>query len=120
MKTFIQNFNLSFINDYALFIYLILAAIIICFMIVFVNKIIKLNNAVNLANNQVNGVIDSIEDSKFKAEVAIHGANRRSSLVFKTLALFNVMRYTMNKENRQFARNMREYEKHKKDKQQLR
>ena len=119
MKTFIENFNLSFINDYALFIYLISAVVVLCFMIAFVLKIMKLNQAVTSACEMLDSTVNLLEDSKLKSEAIVSGTRKRSGLVFKTLALFNVMRYTMNKDNRDFARRMRDYEKHQEDKNRL-
>ena len=112
MKTFIEKFNLSFINDYALYIYLGLALIIIVMMIIFILKLMKLNSAVNEASHGVNTIMGDIESSEIKANAIVHGTREKTSLFLKTIALYQFLRYNMNKDNREFNRHMRDYNKH--------
>lgn len=108
----INNFNLSFINDYALYIYLGLALVIIIMMIVFVLKLMKLNSAVNEVNQGVNTIMGDIESSEIKADAIMNSTRKKTSLFLKTVALYQFMRYNLNKDNREFNRHMRDYNKH--------
>ena len=108
----INNFNLSFINDYALYIYLGLALVIIIMMIVFVLKLMKLNSAVNEVNQGVNTIVGDIESSEIKADAIMNSTRKKTSLFLKTVALYQFMRYNLNKDNREFNRHMRDYNKH--------
>ena len=108
----INNFNLSFINDYALYIYLGLALVIIIMMIVFVLKLMKLNSAINEVNQGVNTIMGDIESSEIKADAIMNSTRKKTSLFLKTVALYQFMRYNLNKDNREFNRHMRDYNKH--------
>ena len=119
MKTFIENINLSFINDYAVFFYLIAFAGILFMAIKLVLSLNNMKHGVDAINLNVNDINAKVNDSQLKVNFINKGTQERVGLVMKTLALYNMLRYTMKRENREFSKHMRDYEKNQADKKRI-
>ena len=71
---------------------------------------------INDVSLNVDNINDKVNDSQLKVGFINKGTQERVGLMMKTVALFNIMRYTLNRENREFSKHMREYQKNQADK----
>ena len=99
---------LSLINDYIMYGYLGMTAVLLIILIVMVLHLKKLNKAViHIARTS------ALKDASIKMEVSSKAISNTFGTLAKAISAYTVIKYLMKYDNRQKDKENREYEKYK-------
>ncbi len=104
---------LSQINDYIIYGYLGMTAVLLIILIVMVLHLKKLNQAIAHIAKTSSDIEKSLEDASIKMEVSTKAIGNTFGTLAKALSAYTMIKYLMKYDNRQRDKENREYEKYK-------
>lgn len=104
---------LSLINDYIIYGYLGMTAVLLIILIVMVLHLKKLNKAVIHIARTSADISKSLKDAYIKMEVSSKAISNTFGTLAKAISAYTVIKYLMKYDNRQKDKENREYEKYK-------
>ena len=104
---------LSLINDYIIYGYLGMTAVLLIILIVMVLHLKKLNKAVIHIARTSADISKSLKDASIKMEVSSKAISNTFGTLAEAISAYTVIKYLMKYDNRQKDKENREYEKYK-------